>query len=125
MLDTIPGWEMQVERGPGWLFVKIPPPDLEWSDYPSLADQIWSLVERHFVYRLALRLDEIDLLNSYLLGQLVVLQRRVREHGGLLRLCGLSPYNQEVLRLHGLGDRLPIYRDVEEAVMGGGSCKPR
>ena len=125
MLTAVPGWDLKVERGPGWLFVKIPSPEAHWSENTPLADHIWSLVEQHFTYRLALELGDIDLLNSYLLGQLVVLQRRIREHGGPLRLCGLSPYNKAVLHVHGLEDRLPTYRDVEEAVMGSGCHKPR
>ena len=113
-----PGWELDVERGPGWLLVKLKSPDSDPLDTPPLADQVWSLLEKHFVYRLVLELDEIELLYSYLLGQLVLLDRRIREHDGLMRLCGLSPFNQEVLHTHGLDIRFPPYDDLEEAVMG-------
>jgi hypothetical protein len=54
----------------------------------------------------------------------VLLDKRIREHDGLLRLCGLSSFNQRVLRLHGLDLRFPTYGDLEEAVMGC-SYKPR
>ena len=124
MLAIAPGWEMEVDRGPGWLLVKLKSPDADASETPPLADELWSLLRRHFVYRLALELDEIELLHSYLLGQLVLLDKRVREHGGLMRLCGVSSLNQRVLRVHGLGVRFPVYGDLEEAVMGSGH-KPR
>lgn len=124
MLGIAPGWKLELDRGPGWLLVKLKGPDGDASETPPLADEIWSLLERHFVYRLVLELDEIDLLHSYLLGQLVLLDKRVREHDGIMRLCGLSSFNRQVLRTHGLNVRFPIYDDLEEAVMGG-SRKPR
>jgi anti-anti-sigma factor len=124
MPAVAPGWELDVERGPGWLLVKIRHPLADASDLPPLADEVWSLLERHFTYRVVLELDEVELLYSYLLGQFVVLGRRIRQRDGMMRLCGLSPYNQEVLHTHGLDSRLPAYDDVEEAVMGA-KRKPR
>jgi len=124
MLAIAPGWKLDVDRGPGWLLVKLKSPDGNASETPPLADEVWSLLARHFVYRLVLELDEIDLLDSHLLGQLVLLDKRVREHDGLMRLCGLSAFNRQVLRTHGLNIRFPTYDDREEAVMGG-RRKPR
>lgn len=124
MLAIAPGWELEVTRGPGWLLVKVRGPDEDASDTPPLAEELWSLLERHFVYRLVLDLDQLRLLHSYLLGQLVLLDRRVRDHDGLMRLCGLSRYNREVLEVHGLDARFPAYCDCKEAVMGC-ARKPR
>ena len=124
MLAIAPGWEMEVDRGPGWLWVKLKSPHRDASDTPPLADELWSLLQRHFIYRLVLELDEVRLLHSYLLGQLVLLDKRIREHDGMMRLCGLSSFNQRILRLHGLDLRFPTYGDLEEAVMGC-SRKPR
>jgi anti-anti-sigma factor len=124
MLGIAPGWEVDVDRGPGWLLLKLKNPLADASEAPPLADELWSLLERHFVYRVVLELDEITLLHSYLLGQLVLLDKRVREHEGTLRLCGLSSFNQQVLRTHGLNTRFPTYCDKEEAVMGC-ARKPR
>jgi anti-anti-sigma factor len=124
MLAIAPGWEMDVDRGPGWLLVRVRSSDPDACDTPPLADQVWSLLSRHFIYRLALELDEVELLHSFLLGQLVLLDKRVRQRGGLMRLCGLSSFNQQVLRTHGLDVRFPTYDDREEAVMGS-SHKPR
>ena len=117
-----PGWEMKVDRGPGWIYAKVARPDSDCSDAPPLADQLWSLLERHFTYRLLIELDDVDLLNSFLLGQLILLQRRIRERGGLMRLSGVSPFNLEVLRTHGLDGYLPVYSSFEDAVTG---CFPR
>ncbi len=119
------GWDLEVSRGPGWLVVKVCTKGADLLDTPPLADELWSLLERHSVYRLALELDELELLHSGLIGQLLLLDRRIREHQGSLRLCGLSPFNQEVLRRNGLSCRLPNYASVQEALMGCCPRKPR
>jgi len=120
-----PGWVLKVERGPGWLWVKVEHPDRLGSDSPPLAEQVWSLMERHFVCRLVLELDALDLLNSFLIGQLVVLDKRIGQRGGLMRLSGLSPSNRTVLRTHGLEGRFPVYGDLTDAVMGACPRRPR
>lgn len=125
MQALAPAWDLDVQRGPGWLLVKLTSPDKEGPDADPLADRLWSMLERHFVYRLVLDLDQVQLLDSALLGQLVALYKRVHQRGGLMRLCGLSPYNRRVLQVHGLLDRFPAYGDLEEAVLGSKPCKPR
>jgi anti-anti-sigma factor len=90
-----------------------------------LADYLWSLLERHFTYRLVLDLSEVQALDRKLLSELLRLQRRVRQHGGLMRVCGLSPECQRVLQRHGLDGRLPCYCGLEDAVMGSWPRNPR
>src|SRR3990172_13439935 len=118
MLAVAPGCELDVERGPDWLLVRVRNLDLLESEAPALAEHLWSLLQQHFTYRLVLELDGVQMLNSYLIGQLIQLYRRIEEHDGVLRLCGLSPYNRQVLHACRLDDRLLPYGDREEAVMG-------
>lgn len=125
MPATAFAWELDVQRGPGWLLVRPARPTGDLADHYPLADEIWSLLERHFVYRLALKLEQVPALNSHLIGQLLLLERRIRQRDGMLRLCGLSEYNQQVLQMHGLLDRFPAYGSLEEAVFGGSPRKPR
>ena len=122
MLATAPGCELDVERGPDWLLVRVRRLDLTESDAPSFAERIWCLLEQHFTHRLVLELDQVRLLNSDLIGQLIQLYRRIAEHDGVMRLCGLSPYNREVLHKCRLDERLPPYEDRHEAVLA--SCYP-
>ena len=117
MFAVAPGWELDAERGPDWLLVKVRSLAGATPD-PPLADGIWDLLERHFTYRVVLELDQVSVLNSHLIGQLIGLYRRIREHDGVMRLCGLSPHNLDVLRTCRLDDRFLSYRDREEAVMG-------
>ncbi|HLA86249.1 MAG TPA: hypothetical protein VJL29_15785, partial [Thermoguttaceae bacterium] len=69
--------------------------------------------------------DEVELLRSILIAQLVRLQRRIGAHGGVIHLAGLSPHNREVLRTCRLEDRLPAYEDRVNAVMGDAPRRPR
>ncbi len=122
MLALAPGWELEVQRGPDWLLVQVKnspgKSKKPVSATPPLAKTLWSLLEQHFTYRLVLELDQVDLLDSYLIGQLVKLYNQIREHDGVLRLCGLSAYNRRVLRTCRLDNRFWAYHNREEAVLG-------
>ena len=118
MLAIAPGCELDVERGPDWLLVRVRNLDLAESDAPPLAERVWHLLQQHFTYRLVLELDEVQVLNSCLIGELLQLHRRIEEHGGVMRLCGLSSHNRQVLHACRLDDRLLPYGDRQEAVMG-------
>jgi anti-anti-sigma factor len=123
MLATANGWDLEVERGPGWLMVTVGDPGCPSEELPSLAECVWSVLEQHFTYRLVLELNQIPLLNSHLIGQLIALYRRIREHEGVLRLCGLSAYNRHVLQTCRLDHRLPAFEDRREAVLSS-SARP-
>jgi anti-anti-sigma regulatory factor len=125
MLAIAPGWGLEVERGPGCLLVKLGTPGPDAADAPPLADELWSLMKRHLVSRLILDLKGIRYLDRQLLAQLLRLQRRIREHGGMVRLTGLSADNRALVVTHRLNGRLPVYNDFEDAVMGPSSRKPR
>ena len=118
MLETLSGWELDIDQGAGWLFVKIRCPKQDPWEPPPLADRLWRLLQEHLVERLVLQLDEIEILSSRLIGQLILLYKRISSRGGVMRLCGLSPGNREVLRLCRLDERFACYRNREEAVLG-------
>jgi len=119
MLATAPGCELDVERGPDWLLVKVKSLDCDSTNPPPLADEVWSLSQRHFVYRVVLDLHGVEILNSCLIGQLILLYKRIREHDGVMRLCGLSPYNRRVMDTCRLSDCFVCYASARDAVMGG------
>jgi anti-anti-sigma regulatory factor len=111
------GWSADVDRGPDWLMVRLHAPATRAGDGAGLADDLWSLLRGHLVRRMVLELDEIDRLRSGLVGQLVTLQDRVSNDGGVLRVCGLSDENCKVLRTCRLDARFPNYHDRREAIM--------
>ena len=125
------GWELAVERGPGWVFVALRPPQNTDAlhrpfdaDTPSLAEDLWEILHQHLADRLILQLDGVDFLTSHLIGQLVMLHKRIHSSGGIIRLCGLTPANREVLHMAGLDSRFPHY-DCRDDAIRGAPFKPR
>jgi anti-anti-sigma factor len=125
MVHVAQGWDLDVQRGPDWLFVRPQCPTHDAVDDPQLAAQIWALLEQNFTHRLVLELDRLELLQSHLIGQLIWLYKRIHSQGGMMRICGLSRERWEVLRISQLQDRFPYYADRESAVMGHRPSQPR
>ena len=103
------GWRMDVDRGPDWMFVRLHPAEELGPGDLSLAEKIWSILQQSFVYRLVLELDELEMLQSSVIAQLVLLAKRIHSHNGMLRLCGLSNANQQVIHICRLDGCLPNY----------------
>ncbi len=114
--------ELEVERGPDWLFVRLRDDTL---DLNRVAEQLWDLLEKHFIYRIVLEMDDLKIFPSHLMGQLVMLQKRVLQHDGALRLCGLSAECQSALHFCRLDHALPNFPTREDAVYGRELVKPR
>lgn len=116
--EQIAGWSADVERGPDWLIVRLHPSAACDTETFPMAEYVWDLMRQHFATRLVLELDELPLLRSSLIGQLVLLHKRVHSQGGVLRLASLSDSNQSVLAMMRLDDRFPRYRNRHEAIAG-------
>ena len=119
-VHVVDGLELDVDRGPNWLFVKLRPQGRRPVEVPQIADKLWSIASRHFIYRLVLELDELESLPSGLMGQLVLLQERLGQCDGALRICGLSTECAETLHDCQLDTALPNHSTRAEAVMGSG-----
>ena len=115
MADVCEDWGVDVDRGPDWLFLRLRPGN---QDLDDVADRLWSVANRHFVYRLVLEMNDVGMLPSRLMGQLVMLQKRVMQRQGALRLCGLSDQCEQALHLCRLDQALPNYVSRADAVMG-------
>lgn len=123
-MQLAPGWSVDVDRGPDWLFVRLNVED-ESQKQPELAESLWALLQCHLTYRVVVELDRLPQLSSFLLGQLVLLSKRVQADGGLMRLSGVSRAGQDSLRAARLERVLPSFADRETAVMGHRPRQPR
>jgi anti-anti-sigma regulatory factor len=117
-VHNIDGLELNVDRGPNWLFVKLRTHGAPQGDVPQFAEKLWSISSRHFIYRLVLELENLEKLPSGMMGQLVLLQERLAQCGGALRICGLSPECEETLQSCQLDSALQNHASREAAVMG-------
>ena len=117
-IHNVDGLEFNVDRGPNWLFVKLKTREAAESAVPQIADKLWSISSRHFIYRLVLELEDLEELPSGMMGQLVMLQERLAQCGGALRICGLSPECEETLNNCHIDSALQNHPSREAAVMG-------
>ena len=117
MLGVSSGWTVDVERGPDWLFVRLGAPTDGECDVSLLADSVWSVVKQHFVYRVVLECDSLGMFDSAMVAQIVGLHRRLQKQSGVLRLCGLSDRNQEMLKACRLDGLFPQFRSRSQAVL--------
>jgi len=124
-VELLPGWSLAVDRGPDWLFVRPIPLQHGDTEEVELAEAIWELCEQHLTYRVVLEFEEVAMLRSWLVGQLVLLKKRLCSHEGLLRICHLSDNNQMVLKICRLDAHFPQYQDRCAAVMGEMPHRPR
>ncbi|MEX2315737.1 MAG: hypothetical protein WD669_01205 [Pirellulales bacterium] len=119
-MHVVDGLELNVDRGPNWLFVKLRTKKAQRKTAPHLADNLWAISTRHFIYRLVVELDELDDLPPAWMDELVELQGRLTECGGALRICGLSPECEETLQSCQTDTTLLNHASRAEAVMGSG-----
>ena len=117
-VHNVDGLELNVDRGPNWLFVKLRSRANQRAEVQHIADKLWSISSRHFIYRVVLELEDLEELPSGMMGQIVLLQERLTQCGGALRICGLSPECEESLHSSQLDSALPNHASREAAVMG-------
>jgi hypothetical protein len=117
---------LDIERGPNWLFVRVKKCRPGDPEAISLAQRVSSALDQHFIYRVVLELDEAALPCDRLIEELRVLDQWIQDRHGVLRLCGLpSQYTRRFHQAH-LSREFPLYHDREEAVWGGPHhCQPR
>lgn len=117
--SAIQGFKLDVDRGPNWLFIKLRPQRHFAQDIPHVADELWGIASRHFIYRVVLELDELRQLPVDLVDQLVILQERLAQCDGSLRVCGLPADCARKLRENQLDAALPNYATRQAALLGG------
>ena len=116
MLQLANGWQLSFDYSPEWLFIRVGNTGYEADSHPPLTETVWSLSEEHEIYRLVFELEDEALLNSYLIGQLILRHKRAHISGGVVRLWGLSPANYHVLEIMRLAGRFPDPRRCRDGL---------
>jgi anti-anti-sigma factor len=78
--------------------------------------QLSAVVEDAGRYRLVLNFAGVMSMSSMAIGKLVILMRKVRQAGGRLAMCKLTPTMDEIMQACYLAEIIPIYADEQEAV---------
>jgi anti-anti-sigma regulatory factor len=97
MVETVPGWKLDIRQIGEWLCVRITGPRQDDTELDACMSRLWTIVQKRQAYRLVLELDELKRLTSPVIGHLIRLEQQLTLQGGLLRLSGLSPQLQDVL----------------------------
>jgi hypothetical protein len=113
-------WELTAERGPGWLFVRLAAGGSAAVPSADLSRSIWDMISEHHAHRVVLEFQGVDGLDDSLLETIGDIGSRMRDSGGLVRVCGLS---NSALPRHsdGLAAGVPCFRSRTEAV-GSSAC---
>lgn len=89
MIATASGYRVDVSRGPNWLFLRLD--SGRASQEAHLAGDLWSIVSKHFIYRVVLEFGEgFERLSDELITQLDEFRQQLVMHDGALRVCGLN-----------------------------------
>ena len=118
MAEFAAGWTLDVHASPEWIFLVLCRNGAAIDLTPPLAEHAWRIAEQHSVHQLVLEFGSNVDLTSHLVGQIVLLHKRLCQNGGKLRLCGLPRDNYEVLQVMNVAQRFPNYRTREDAVLG-------
>jgi hypothetical protein len=118
VVDIAIGWDLHVDVSPDWLFFVLCSSGSRVDPTPSVAEAVWQIGETHGVYRFVFEIGNDVIMSSHMIGQLVLLHKRCHKSGGMMRICGFSEANHQLLQMMHLGGRFPNYRTREDAVMG-------
>ena len=118
MQEIAPGWMMEMDRGPNWLFVRLLGKPEEGAGDIDLRQRLWDLLQLHFTSRLVLELNETPPLDRRFVDQLVELGSEINARGGKLKLCGVCDETRAALHDCAADVQLPIFQDREQAVLG-------
>ncbi len=120
MNQIIDRFDVGVEQGPEWLFVRLAPPV---AGRPrrggDLGQGIWELVREHGAVRVVVELDGIESIDEALLDGLAAVGERLARQGGFTRLCGLSGDNLAFYEACRSVEHLPHFSCRREAVAAG------
>lgn len=90
MIKSSCSTQLEVDRGPNWLFVRVTPGSAK-ETLNGLASDLRSVVSTHFIYRVVLEMEQFAKLSDSVIEQLDDLRHWLEAHGGALRVCGLKP----------------------------------
>ena len=90
------------------MLIRLSPRDLDPDTVAVIVDELFELVQESGQTRLYLDLADIRQIASVVMGKLLALDARLREHGGQLILLDLNPFPYETLQAARLTEILDI-----------------
>jgi anti-anti-sigma factor len=82
----------------------------------ELGQELFQLVEEDNKTRLLLNFQQVEFLSSAALGKLITLDKKVKAHGGKMKLCNIRPEIYEVFAITKLNKLFDIKDDEADAL---------
>lgn len=89
---------------------------LDAANIQELGDELFALVEKDDRKSLLLNFSRVEFLSSSALNKLIVLDKKVKSHGGRMKLCCLRPEIKEVFSITKLDQVFDIREAESEAL---------
>ena len=89
---------------------------LDAANIQELGDELFSLIEVDNRKNLLLNFSNVEFLSSAALNKLIILERKVKAHGGKLKLSNLRPEIIEVFVITRLNQLFDIKDDESDAM---------
>ncbi len=109
------GWAVAVERGPDWLFLRLERGDAVASG-SALADRLLDVIRVNHAHRVVVECDRVDAVDDAILDAIAAVGSRVRDDGGLIRVCGLSAGGVRRLRSSDQASDIPHFESRSAAI---------
>jgi anti-sigma B factor antagonist len=107
----------EVSEVKGWTVVTVHG-EIDVATSPTLRERLIDLVNGGAT-RLVLDLEAVDFLDSTGLGTIVSLLKRVRTHGGDLRLVCTEARIRRLFEITGLEKAVPLHASLDDAIAAG------
>jgi anti-sigma B factor antagonist len=89
---------------------------LDAANILELGDELFALIEEDGHKKILLNFHNVEFLSSAALNKLIILDKKVKENGGMLKFCNLRPEIQEVFVITRLHQLFEIKKTIESAV---------
>jgi len=89
---------------------------LDEGNIQELGKELFALVEEDNRKSILLNFTDVEFLSSAALGKLITLDKKVKAHGGKLKLCTIRPEIYEVFAITKLNKLFDIRSDEPEAL---------
>ena len=89
---------------------------LDEANIQELGKELFALVEEDNRKSLLLNFSNVEFLSSAALGKLITLDKKVKAHGGKLKLCNIRPEIYEVFAITKLNKLFDIQDTEEKAI---------
>ncbi len=89
---------------------------LEEASIQQIGDEISQIIDAHTTPKLLLDFENVEHLSSAALGQLITINKKLKEKRGQLRLANIDPQIYEVFVITKLNKLFVIHSSVDEAI---------